>query len=83
MYHKRNRLTYNKPTGTNNEPTTSAGILISGVPLPLFLSANYSEACKQLTECQEMHKELTFVYILFETCAPNIVADINPKPSPM
>ena len=32
---------YKRPTGTNNEPINNAGIRISGVPTPPFLSASY------------------------------------------
>ena len=33
--------TYKIPTGTNNDPINNAGIRISGVPTPPFLSASY------------------------------------------
>jgi len=35
--------TYSKPTGMKNEPKIREGILISGLPFPLLLSANYSQ----------------------------------------
>jgi hypothetical protein len=32
---------YKRPIGTNNDPINNAGIRISGVPTPPFLSASY------------------------------------------
>jgi hypothetical protein len=37
------RAIYSKPIGMKNEPKIKEGILISGLPLPPFLSANYSQ----------------------------------------
>jgi hypothetical protein len=43
-----NMFTYNNPMGMKNEPIMREGILISGLPFPPFLSANYLQDGHQI-----------------------------------
>jgi hypothetical protein len=67
--------------GMKNEPKMREGILISGLPFPPFLSANY------LQDGHKMHYletvTLTVEYILVEICPPNMAAITYPMPGPM
>ena len=40
LNHKKKQA-YKRPKGTNNDPINNAGIRISGLPTPPFLSASY------------------------------------------
>lgn len=43
LSHNVNSIAYRRPMGMKNEPKNSAGMRISGLPLPPFLADNYKD----------------------------------------